>query len=342
VSINPEFQAFRAGQVPDEGPTEHAAIVRAAASGAKTMCVDVSEFQPNLNDAVYLAWSKAVVIRALYGASHTDKAWYAGARRSALHKGGARFVGVYQFLVAGQDGAAQARAFRALVGAIQPGEVFVADCEQGTRAMLTAWYDEMISLYGKSIAPYLWTYTGLSFGQETGLLPVQWIAAYQASEPSSTHVLWQFTDRYSVPGVGTADASVFHGTINQLAALAYGGQQPTPTPTPVQPTVEEEMPAGPVSAAKGTWEAFSWAAGQVKEIVVVCGGWQQMQAVPPKFHLLVNHESSQPYLTDEISLPANGTYTYTIASAADCNGFSIWRVDGGDADGKAPLSYHTL
>lgn len=345
VSINPEFKAFRAGHVPGEQPGYlplHAA--GAVASGSKVLLADCSEFQASITDAAYLNWSKAIVIRSLYGTSHVDTAWYSGARRLALHQGGVRFCGIYQFLVAGQDGAAQARAFRTLVGAIQPGEVFIADCEQGAKAMLTAWYNEMVKLYGNGIKPYLWTYTGLSFGQETGLLPVQWIAAYQSAEPSTPHTLWQFTDSYAVPGVGTCDASLYHGSIDELAALAYGGQQPAPKPTPgpVQPPMEEDMPAGPVSAAKGTWEAFSWAGGQVSNIVIVCGGWQEMQAVPPKFHLLINHEGGQPYLTPEIALPANGTWTYEIAAPADCNGFSIWRVDGGDQDGKAPLSYHTL
>lgn len=102
------------------------------------------------------------------------------------------------------------------------------------------------------------------------------------------------------------------------------------------------MPAGPISAPKGSWEAFSWPAGQVSQIVIVCGGWQEMQKVPPKFHLLINHSSGKPYLTPEIALPASGTYTYKIGDPHDCNGFSIWRVNGGDQDGNAPLSYHTL
>lgn len=117
---------------------------------------------------------------------------------------------------------------------------------------------------------------------------------------------------------------------------------PAPSPVPVTPPLEDPMPAGPISAPKGSWEAFSWVSGKVSQIVIVCGGWQEMQAVPPKFHLLINHNSGKFYLTDEIELPASGTYTYRIGAPSDCNGFAIWRVDGGDADGKAPLSYHTL
>jgi peptidoglycan hydrolase-like protein with peptidoglycan-binding domain len=46
----------------------------------------------------------------------------------------------------------------------------------------------------------------------------------QPAEPRSLHRLWQFTDSFPVPGVGRCDASVFHGTIGQLAALGYGGK----------------------------------------------------------------------------------------------------------------------
>lgn len=202
-----------------------------SASAATYLC-DISEFEPDIADAAYLAWSKAIIIRALYGDAHDDAAWYGGARRADLHKGGVRFLGVYQYLVAGQSGAAQAQAFHKLVGAIQPGEVFIADLEEGNHTLLTSWYNAMISLYGSGISKYLWTYTGLAFGEANGILPVQWIAAYQSSEPSSAHKLWQFSDSYSVPGVGKCDCSVFHGTIDQLAALAYQPSKPKPPSPP--------------------------------------------------------------------------------------------------------------
>lgn len=191
------------------------------ASPPVTYLADISEFQPDIADTAYLSWSRAIAVRALYGAAHDDGAWYGGARRAALHAGGARFLGIYQFLLAAQSGAAQAQAFHSLVGPAEPGEVFVADFEQGTHQLLTAWYNEMLALYGQGIAPYLWTYTGLDFGCAENALPVQWIADYAAFEPLSPHKLWQFTDSYQVPGVGACDCSLFHGTIGELAALAY-------------------------------------------------------------------------------------------------------------------------
>jgi hypothetical protein len=218
-------QPFRAGRTVD--PAEVAASP--AFSGTYTLLADVSEFQPNVADATYLKWSRGIIIRALYGTT-TDAAWYGGQRRADLHAGGAKFVGIYAYLVTSESAEAQAQAFRALVGDPRPGEVFIPDIEQGDHALLTAWYNAMLSLYGPAIDPYLWPYTGEDFGESIGILPVEWIAAYQANEPSSPHKLWQFTDAYDIPGVGVADCSVFHGSIDELAALAY--QTPAPAPKP--------------------------------------------------------------------------------------------------------------
>jgi len=187
---------------------------------------DVSEYQPEINDATYVTWSHGIMIRALYGDAHVDDAWYGGARRADLHTAGIEFLGIYQYLVSGQSGTSQAQAFYDLVGPIQNGEVFVADFEEGDKAMLTDWYNEMIVLYGSSITNYLWTYTYLDFGESAGVLPVQWIADYDAFEPSTPHILWQFSDAYNVPGIGTCDCNQYDGTMNGLASLGWGGGVP--------------------------------------------------------------------------------------------------------------------
>ena len=216
-----QSRPFRAGtpKLPSR-PFDHAA---AAAAGPVVLLADCSEFQPNIADAAYVAWSHAIVIRGLYGTQHTDHAWYGGERRADLHAAGIRFLGIYQYLVSGQSGAAQAQASHNLVGSIQKGEVFIADFEEGGHQMLTDWYNTMISLYGNGIGPYLWTYTGLYFGQANNAASAQWVAAYSQNEPAGPHKLWQFTDRFNVPGVGVSDCSLFRGTMDQLAALAYQG-----------------------------------------------------------------------------------------------------------------------
>ena len=184
---------------------------------------DVSEYQPDIDDAAYVAWSHGIMVRALYGDAHVDRAWYSGARRTDLHAAGIEFLGLYQYLVSGQSGTSQARAFHNQVGPIRKGEVFVADFEEGEKSMLTSWYNEMIALYGSGISNHLWTYTGLDFGRSAGVLPVQWIASYGTSKPSTPHTLWQFSDSYHVPGIGTCDCNRYDGSMSELAALGWGG-----------------------------------------------------------------------------------------------------------------------
>ena len=70
---------------------------------------DVSEYQPEINDATYVTWSHGIMIRALYGDAHVDDAWYGGARRADLHTAGIEFLGIYQYLVSGQSGTSQAQ-----------------------------------------------------------------------------------------------------------------------------------------------------------------------------------------------------------------------------------------
>ena len=232
---------FRAGRSPAESPeagaTWRKAMAGTAAAGTPTVLLaDVSEFQQDINDAAYLKWSKAIVIRAAYGAQHTDHAWFGGQRRDLLHAGGARFVGIYQYVVAGQDPARQAAALVSLIGKLRPGEKIIADIEEGSgnlRDTWRIWSSEVAGATGDDP----WVYSGLNFASVHGLAPVNWVAAYQRAEPSPRHALWQFTDKFAVPGVGSADCSLFHGTIDQLAALAHGGTRPEPPP-PVIPWTE--------------------------------------------------------------------------------------------------------
>jgi GH25 family lysozyme M1 (1,4-beta-N-acetylmuramidase) len=218
---------FRAGAAPGEDipAVPHAVMTPRATPGAVVLMADISEFQPDLHDATYLRWSQAIVIRALYG-TRVDRAWYGGARRDALHAGGARFVGIYAYITS-QDITAQAKAMISLLGRLRPGEKVIADIEEGPGNQQARWVT-----WAKAINAALhdppWDYSGLNYAAAHGLQPVTWVAAYGSREPGVPHQLWQFTDRYSVPGVGTCDCSVFHGSIDDLAALAYQGAKPAP------------------------------------------------------------------------------------------------------------------
>jgi Putative peptidoglycan binding domain/Glycosyl hydrolases family 25 len=224
---------FRAGGGAGEQPQpEPAAIaVHAPATGPQVLMADISEFQHDIADAAYLAWSKAVIIRAAYGDQHDDRAWFGGQRRDLLHAGGVKFLGIYQYIVASQDPAEQAAALIRLLGVLRPGEKVIADIEEGSGNLAETWRIWSAGIAG-ALGDEPWCYSGLNFAAAHGLAPVDWVAAYQSAEPSAHHVLWQFTDAFRVPGVGTCDASVFHGTIDQLAVLAHGGTAPAPAPHP--------------------------------------------------------------------------------------------------------------
>jgi len=211
---------FRAGR--GTGEQAKPAALSAAATSPVVLLSDLSEFQPQIADAAYLAWSKAVIIRAMYGADHVDGAWYGGQRREQLHAGGALFVGCYQYLVASQDAATQARALATLLGHLNVGEYVIADIEEGSGPQQARWQAWANVIHGElGFAPG--NYAGEYFAESAGLTPVDWIAAYQPTAPAAPHLLWQFTDSYAVPGVGVADCSRFVGTIAELRALAFGG-----------------------------------------------------------------------------------------------------------------------
>jgi len=205
-------------------------LLEAHTAGAQVLLADISEFQHSIADPVYLRWSQAIVIRAAYGANHPDRSWFGGQRRALLLEGGARFLGLYQYLVAGQDPVAQAKAMVSILGGkLNPGEVVICDIEEGSgsqRARRDAWAHVIETELGD--AP--WNYSGAFFAQGSGIAPVDWVAAYQSAEPRAAHTLWQFTDAFAVPGIGTCDCSVYHGTIGQLAALAHGGTHPPARP----------------------------------------------------------------------------------------------------------------
>jgi hypothetical protein len=212
------FRAGRAGETPPLAAAAQLAAPEFASS--VVLLADCSEFQPDIADAAYLRWSQAIVIRALYG-TRVDKAWYGGARRDALHAGGARFIGIYQYITS-QDITAQAKALISLLGRLRPGEKIIADIEEGPGSQQARWVT-WAKIINAALGDPPWDYSGLNYARDHGLQPVTWVAAYGTREPDPPHQLWQFTDAFTVPGVGVCDCSVFHGSIDDLAALAYQG-----------------------------------------------------------------------------------------------------------------------
>jgi hypothetical protein len=237
---------FRAGAVPGARPGYQPGAygIPQARGGAqplppgRVLLADISQFQPDIADAAYLRWSQAIVIRAMYGAAMDDGAWYGGTRRAALHAGGCRFLGLYQYLTAFQDAAQQAQALVRMLGPLRPGEIPICDLEEGAggqQGRWQAWQRVMLDAYPQLRATPLGRpllYSGLDFAAAAGLDP-DWVAAYQPLPPPGTYLLWQFTDSAAIPGVGVADCSIFDGTISDLVTLI--------SPATAQ---EDDMPNG--------------------------------------------------------------------------------------------------
>lgn len=178
-----------------------------------TTFADVSEFQ-TVDWAAYGPAHQAVIVRAHNGwrADHKWIANLAGARKYCAWRG------FYQYLPASVDPATAARAFRATVGNVLPGEVLILDLEEGSgdqRARRRAWYEAV----GADVPR--WTYSGLYFSQQH--LPgvaLDWVAAYGQAEPTVPHVLWQRSSSGTFTGIpGGVDTNQFNGTLTQLQAL---------------------------------------------------------------------------------------------------------------------------
>lgn len=227
-----------------------------ASDPAVTLTTDISEFDPEINDAEYVAnFSRACIVRAAYGDAHDDLAWYGGQRRDFLHAAGIKFLGIYQYVVASQEIAPQVDALLRLVGTLRKGEKLIADIEEGSGSQALRWL-QWAELVQQATGDSPWDYSGLFFARDHGLAPVNWVAAYGQSEPVVSHTLWQFTDAFPVPGVGVADCSLYHGTVDQLAALAFQGTVPPPpnwTEKLVQelPTLTRNMTGEDVRTAQG-------------------------------------------------------------------------------------------
>jgi hypothetical protein len=198
---------------------------------------DFSEFEPGADMcAVKAKNGGAAVIRACYGTSHPDKA-FTKLRAAAS---GFPFLGIYCYLVAGQDAAAQAQAFVKIVGHLGSHEVAILDLEEGAgnqAARAGQWAAVVDKAFGLASLPLnrrSWLYSGEAFAEEHGLGPIfagarhTWVAAYGPTEPALGHTLWQCTDGKvgihitNWPGAGECDTSLYHGTLTQLAALTRG------------------------------------------------------------------------------------------------------------------------
>lgn len=204
---------------------------------------DLSDWNPGANFEEYAAGGRpGVFLKATEGTSFRAST-FAG-YRAAAHAAGLVFVGLYHFAKGGSADA-EAQHFLDTIGTLRPGEVAVLDAEVAglDAAWCRRWLGIVMEATGRDPLLYCsWSYWGDALSNMTDC-PL-WIAAYHGlghDDPRDTVPncrFWQFTDRADVAGVGSADDSVFRGTVDDLAAIA-GRSLPDPPIPPKEPEVSK-------------------------------------------------------------------------------------------------------
>lgn len=197
--------------------------------------VDVSEYQGVVD------WHAVAQSGIAFGiCKSTEGTHYAAPHYAANHRGikAAKMIyGAYHFLTPGVDGAAQARHFLDVVGAMGPGSLPpVLDVEQfrghdphGMERTVRAWLETVEAAQGRK--PMIYCSPGLWDGNvsgDFGAYPL-WVAAYTSRpRPRLPHtggwtdyVIHQYTDAAHVPGIaGRVDGDRFNGDLAGLKKLA--------------------------------------------------------------------------------------------------------------------------
>ena len=212
-----------------------------------TKMPDVSEFQTQSSgNAPNWAGIKkqnggAAIISVGYGNAHLDHMFVSN--YTALKANKFSFIGLYHYVVAGQDIASQAKQFCNWIGpqsAVFPGTVFIIDLEEGSgnqSSRANTWLNYVDKFYGLDKLPLnmrSWLYSGQNFAVSQGLSPIfhsarrTWVAAYQGSEAGLLpHTLWQSTNGQvganitNWSGAGKCDTSIAHHSVAELAAMGW-------------------------------------------------------------------------------------------------------------------------
>lgn len=254
---------------------------------------DTSEFQTGPSAPNWAGIKKqnggAGICRVGYGTGHLDSMFVSN--YTALKANKFSFIGLYHYIRAGQDAAAQADQFCKWVGppsAIAPGTVFMCDLEEGTGSQLdraNVWLSHVDSFYGLThfqLNMRSWLYSGQSFAVSSGLSPIfnsarrTWIAAYQSSEAGLLpHTLWQSTNGQvganitNWAGCGKIDTSVFHGNLADLAMMGWKGNVTPPPPPPPKQFHGEYVTAGMLSLADLCSSTLHWPTNTVLRMTAV-------------------------------------------------------------------------
>jgi hypothetical protein len=257
---------------------------RYGVSMTDTLMPDVSEFQTAASgNAPNWAGIKkqnggAGIIRVGYGNAHLDHMFVSN--YTAMKANKFSFIGLYHYVVAGQDITSQANQFCKWIGpasAVFPGTVFIIDMEEGTGNQLSrtnTWLNIVDKFYGlDKLALNLrsWVYSGQSFAVDRGLTPIfnsarhTWVASYKATEAGLLpHTLWQSTNGQvganitNWSGAGKCDTSIAHLSVPQLAAMGWKGQVKPPVIVDPPSLTKFPPPTGLAESGRKTSIGVKW------------------------------------------------------------------------------------
>jgi Glycosyl hydrolases family 25 len=300
---------------------------------------DVSEFQIGSSAPNWAGIKSqnggAAIIRVGYGHAHLDEMLVPN--RAALSSHAFGFRGLYQYLVASQDAASQARAFINWIGpALKEGEIPMLDLEEGSgnqEARANQWFGVIDAEYHLTSLPLSqrsWLYSDQSFAISSGLAPIfnsarrTWVAAYQASAAGLLpHTLWQSTNgqvganRTDWSGCGYCDTSIYGGNLASLSSL---GWHPSTKQSLALP--EEDMQI----QNNNRYGAVSFAEGQYTWIAFFCDPGGEGKT-PNKLRVAPFSGASHEFSGIETVTIGPNTEKVTVNLPKGCSGISFQRQD---------------
>lgn len=219
------------------------------------LIADLNEFVWFTNAAAYANGHAAdgtpyevVILRATYSTCRVDNKYVANltqARQAGL------LVGHYGYMAAADDPSAAGRFFGQTLranGPLKIGDTVWCDCEEGTgdqAPRVQAFLQAAHQVLGDNVADEGF-YSGASFfAVHLGTMPTgvhRWIASYGSTAPPDGEVLFQFTDKQTMPGVSApCDCSIFDGTVDQYRTTFGWAPQPSPTAPSTAPVADPEV-----------------------------------------------------------------------------------------------------
>jgi GH25 family lysozyme M1 (1,4-beta-N-acetylmuramidase) len=212
---------------------------------------DISEFQnqtPNKADLRAIReLTPAIILRVAYGQYHLDQAFMQW--REEVHALDFKLIGLYHYLVVGQDSGSQASQYCTWLQKLEPNEIPILDLEEGNgsqSARAVTWFNVVDPYFGLDKLPLnnrSWLYSYTDFVNNHGLRGIfnsdrhTWLASYRDTEPNEPlHTLWQSSDgrvganTMKWPGIpAECDTNQYNGTIEQLVAATFPHKAPPVT-----------------------------------------------------------------------------------------------------------------